>query len=209
LADINTLTKGIKMSRVKVQGPSGKIVLLDQIRQDAFDTITLDENSTINEEREFFSNIQGKKPYQTNLNQANLLEKNVSFLIMAMQLDAHVTDAENANFLAQLSEYSSIRLKIGERDFWKGAARFVTGKIYSEGYASTTVADTTIEKYYQQYGCTTNNGVLFGKDAHEIPSLFSFKVIMASSVPAGVAVAAGTEVNLVMRLKGLQRRPVQ
>jgi len=193
------------MSRVKVQGPSGQIVLLDQIRQDAFDTITLDENSTINEEREFFSNIQGKKPYQTNLNQANLLEKNVSFLIMALQLDAHVTVPANANVLASLSEYSSIRLKIGERDFWKGAARFVTGKIYTEGYSGTD----GVEKYYQQYGCTTNNGVLFGKDAHEIPSLFSFKVIMNSSVPAGVTIAAGSEINLVMRLKGLQRRPVQ
>ncbi len=197
------------MSRVKVQGPSGQIVLLDQIRQDAFDTITLDSTSTINEEREFFSNIQGKKPYQTNLNQANLLEKNVSFLIMALQIDAQISDAANAGFLAKLQEYSSLRLKIGERDFWKGAMRLATGKITQESAISTTVADSTAQVHLEQYGCPSNNGVLFGKDAHEIPSLFSFKVIMASNVPAGVTIAADTEVNLVCRLKGLQRRPVQ
>lgn len=188
------------MSRVKVQGPNGQIVLLDQIRQDAFDTISLTDASTINEEREFFSDIQGKKPYQTNLNQANLLEKNVSFLVMALQIDAQCDDA-NAGLLQKLQEYSSLRLKIGERDFWKGGMRLATGKISQH----STVADTHIE----QYGCPTNNGVLFGKDPHEIPSLFTFKVIMSTSAPAGVTVAAGSEVNLVCRLKGIQRRPVQ
>ena len=193
------------MSRVKIQGPNGQIVLLDQIRQDAFDTVTLDENSTINEEREFFSDIQGKAPYQTNLNQANLLEKNVSFLVMALQIDAQVTNPANAAILATLQEFSDLKLRIGERDFWKGAMRLATGKLEQE--SSTTVADTSF--YLQQYGCATNNGVLFGKDSHEIPSLFTFKVVMNSRTPVGTSIAAGTQVNLVCRLKGLQRRPVQ
>jgi hypothetical protein len=190
------------MSRVKIQGPSGKIVLLDQIRQDAFDTVTIAAGDTINQSREFFSDIQGKKPWQTNLNQANILEKNVSFLIMAMQIDAQVTEVANSSFLAKLQEYSALRLKIGERDFWKGAMRLATGKIYSDGAGEA-------DYHFTQYGINSNNGISFGKDAHEIPSLFTFKVIMDSDVPAGVTVAAATEVNLVCRLKGLQRRPVQ
>lgn len=190
------------MSRVKIQGPSGKIVLLDQIRQDAFDTVTLTDASTINESREFFSNIQGKKPWQTNLNQANILEKNVSFLVMAMQIDAQVTEIANDAFLAKLQEYSAIRLRIGERDFWKGAMRLCTGKICAESGGD-------LDYHHSQYGVSHNNGISFGKDAHEIPSLFTFKVIMDSDVPAGVTVGAGTSVNLVCRLKGLQRRPVQ
>ena len=94
------------MSRVKIQTPRGEIVMLDQIRQDAFDTISLNDSSVLNQEREFFSDIQGKKPWQTNLNQANILEKNVSFLILAMQMDMHTTDKGNATFLPKLAEYS-------------------------------------------------------------------------------------------------------
>jgi hypothetical protein len=189
------------MSRVKVQGAGGKTVLLDQLREAIFDTVTLTNAGGSNGTREFFSDIQGKKKWQTNLNQANLLEKNVSFKILSMCLMAHAAVYANLNYLSAFIEKTSVRLQIGDRDFWKGSARFLAGGVYTEIAGGTDAS-------YQQYGELSKHGVVFGKDAHEIPSLFTFKVVMDTD---GVATApnAAEDINLVCKLDGLKRRPVQ
>lgn len=190
------------MSRVKIQTTGGKNVLLDQLREAIFDTITLTNAAGSNGTREFFSDIQGKKKWQTNLNQANLLEKNVSFKVLSMCLQAHSVNALNYGYLASFIEKTACRLQIGDRDFWKGSARFMTGGVYTE-VATGDAKDFA----YQQYGPLSSHGVIFGKDAHEIPSLFTFKVVMETEGVA--AVNAAEDINLVCKLDGLKRRPVQ
>lgn len=193
------------MSRVKIQGQSGKSVLLDQIRESIFDTVTLTNAGGSNGTREFFSDIQGKQRWQTNLNQANLLEKNVSFKIMSMCLIAHTLTFANKAYLAAFLEKTSARLQIGERDFWKGSTRFMAGGVYNE---AAIAGGTDREHVYTQLGTPAKHGVMFGKDAHEIPSLFTFKVVMET---LGVVATpdAGEDISLICKLDGLKRRPVQ
>lgn len=190
-------------SRVQIQTPNGKKVLLDQIRESIYDTITIANGDTINTTREFFSNIQGKKLWQTNLNQANLLEKNVSFKILSMNLVSHALTYANKDFLPSFIQKTSLRLQIGDRDMWKGSAREAAGDV---SVMTNLAGDTDREHVYAQLGTPCKHGVVFGKDAHEIPSLFTFKVIAETSDVAAT-VDAGESLDFQMRLYGLKRRP--
>lgn len=191
------------MSRVKVKGAKGVIIVLDQIRESIFDTIQLTAAGGANGTREFYSNIQNKQAWETNLNQGTFLEKNVSFKITSMALMAHTLTVANATFLAQFIEKTSVKLQIGDRDFWKGSARSMACGVYNEAALSSGV-----DHIYTQLGAPKKGGVVFGKDAHEIPSLFTFKIKL-ESLDIATTPDAGEDISLVCEMNGLRRRPVQ
>lgn len=203
------------MPRVKVRdAKSGQVVVLDQIRQPLFDTIQLTDGSTLNETKEFFSNVQGKKPYQTNLRQNNLLEQSVSYRVQGLAIDAHtISDDDgslsNSIFLPKFMEKTSLKLRIGEKLYWEGPMRYATGRV-DVSHANGGAAATD-QFHFSQFGSPAVAGiVLAGKDAIDIPPLQSFRVEMTTADLAGaIAVAANNPIEVVCGLKGLLRRPVQ
>lgn len=202
------------MPRVKVKDPrSGAVVVLDQIRQPIFDTITLDDSSTINTTRQFFSAVQGKASYLTNLRQNNLLEQSVSFRVQGLAIDAHtVSDDDgtlsNAGFLQKMMEHSAIRLRIGEKLYWEGPMRFATGRVHAFHEKDNSAAATVYN--FEQYGAPAVAGIILAKkDSIDVPPLQSFRVEWETTDLSGTTVVANNDIKFVCSLKGLLRRPVQ
>lgn len=211
--------------------------LRDEIRQPIYDTLSvagsgvtsftgLLAGSTPNafDGQQFFSNIQGKQRWQTNMLQANLLQTAVSFRMQGMALDAQYiqgapgTDALVAlhgGFLPAVQDFSSIRLRIGEKDYWEGPAAYLMGRII--GNAG--------QQAYQHAGQPAVQGVILaGRHVVDINPLQAFFAELDVSVPtsinasnvvdlnlnnAGAPIAGLDVVNLKFSLKGLLRRPVQ
>ena len=199
------------MPVVKVQTTDGKVVKLDQIRQPIFDTVIFNSTSTLNENKRFFDSVQGKKPYLTNLKRNSSFEKNVSYRVQGLALDCHIASntaaALNELFLPRFIERTDLTLKIGEKNYWEGAARFASGRL-SVVHAITGTA--TAGYHFAQMGAPAVAGiVLSGKDAIDIPELQTFYVDMRTADFAGVTIPAGVEILMSCSLKGLMRRPVQ
>lgn len=201
--------------------------LRDEIRQPIYDTLSIAGTAgqfvgqvvgfTPNDldGQQFFSNIQGKARWQTNMLQANLLQTAVSFRMQGMALDAQYVQQESAapktGFLTQLQDFSSLRLRIGEKDYWEGPAAYLMGRLISN--AGTAA--------YQHAGQPAVQGVILaGRHVVDINPLQAFFAELSVDVPTlintsatvalNVAPAAVQDViNLKMSLKGLLRRPVQ
>ena len=199
------------MPVVKVQTAEGKIVKLDQIRQPIFDTLVFNSTSVLNDTKRFFDNTQGKKPYLTNLKRNSSFEKNVSYRVQGLALDCNIASntaaALNELFLPRFIERSSLIFKIGEKNYWEGAARYATGRL-NVFHAITGTA--TAGYHFAQMGAPAVAGiVLSGKDAIDIPELQTFYVDMNTSDFAGVTIPAGVDILMSCSIKGLMRRPVQ
>jgi len=193
--------------------PGGE--LRDEIRQPLYDTVTQAAAETLAGTRRFFSSIVNtggtpKSNLKTNLTQPGSLETAVSFRVQGMCFDASNDDAANLTILPVALAKSSLVLKVGVKDYWTGPARFAGGRM-------TVTADNSAAAFiYQQYGWPAVQPVVFqGKHVIDINPLQNFLVtwqILAADLTAGeaaLAPAAGTELNYVMSLKGLLRRPVQ
>jgi hypothetical protein len=189
--------------------PGGQV--RDEIRQPIYDTIDLTPAVSPVGTTRFFSNVQGKSLAKTNLRQNNLLETAVSFRIQGLCLDSQNDNIANAGVLSVLMIRSSLRLHVGEKDYWSGCSRYAAGRMWS--MAETTVAATSV--LLQQYGFSAIQPVVFqGKHVIDINPLQSFfaewvidpliAVELAAATPA-----AATTVSFAFSLKGLQRRPVQ
>jgi len=171
--------------------------------------------------QQFFSNIQGKQRWQTNMLQANLLQTAVSFRMQGMALDAqyaqsNVLDASNATqaksgFLPAVQDFGSLRLRIGEKDYWEGPLGYIMGRIISNAGTSA----------YQHTGQPAVQGVILaGRHVVDINPLQAFFAQLSVDVPAAIDVSANVSlgavvlapndiVTLKFSLKGLLRRPVQ
>lgn len=191
--------------------------LRDEIRMPLYDTITIQAAESPVGTRSFFSNVQGKSAARTNLRQNNLLETAVSYRVQGMGLDAQNFYAANIAALPIIMENSSIILKIGEKEYWKGPMLFAAGRIEASYAAATTAAATTINNVHQKYGTpSVQSVVLQGKHVIDINPLQSFSAqwsldssdITAAEITASTP-AANTNIKFVFSLKGLQRRPVQ
>ena len=199
------------MPVVKVQTAEGKVVKLDQIRQPIFDTIVLNSTSTLNGVKKFFDTVQGKAAYLTNLKRNSSFEKNVSYRVQGLALDANIVSntaaALNELFLPRFIERTALTLKIGEKNYWEGSARYASGRLnVFHAITGTTAAGF----HFAQMGAPAVAGiVLSGKDAIDIPELQTFYVDMLTTDFAGVTIPAGVEILIACSLKGLMRRPVQ
>lgn len=197
----------------RVKSPDGE--LRDEIRQPLYDGIYQAAAESPIGQRSFFSNVQGKAKYLTNLRQNNLLEATVSFRVMGLHLDAQNIYTANVSLLPLVMEFSFFNFKVGEKDYWQGNGVYAAGRLSQHASAATTVANSTINNVYQRFGDTAVQGVLLtGKHVIDIPPLQSFRVDwsvegMNAGEIAAATPAAGSRILYLFSLKGLQRRPVQ
>lgn len=198
-----------------VRLPKGS--LRDEIRLPLYDTITINAAESPIGVRRFFSNVQGKSRARTNLRQNNLLETAVSYRVQGMAIDAQNIYSANSKALSIIMENSSLRLRIGEKDYWEGPMTFVSGRVKQNAAAATTVAATTIEHLHQHFGAEAVQPVMLaGKhvvDINPLQSFFCEWVVDQADLTAGeianATPAAATNLKFQFSLKGLLRRPVQ
>lgn len=184
-----------------IQTREGAKKALDQIRETIFDTETYGAAATMNGNKSFFSNIQGKGIIETNLTQANFLEKDVSYKVISLKLKADVGFADRS-VLPELIRNSAIDFRISDRSFYKGNARFAAGGIQT----TVEIGAAAVDYGYLQLGSTSEHGVFFGKEFyHAIPSQYSFSVEMPT---ANTALQPSVDLKLQCVLDGLRRRPM-
>jgi hypothetical protein len=187
----------------------------DQIREPLYDQVVISAAENPTGIRQFFSSVQGKSRAQTNLRQNNLLERGTAYRIQGLSLDCMNIYSLNFAALPLIMENSSIRVRIAEKDYWDTCALYLTGRVSSQMSAATTVAATTIDRVVQHYGDVLPNSVVFGgRDAINIPMLYSFFAewtvsgLTAAEIAASTP-SANTSLKFMFAFKGLKRRPVQ
>jgi len=190
----------------------GGVALRDQIKQPLYDTLEITSASVVTEERQFFSNSQGKSLVLSNLRGNGQLERNKSFRIMGIQVDASSNDPAKREALALYANYSFVQLWLAEKQYWESPLRLVNAKIRHQ---VALAGDTDTVDSYVQYGDANINPVMFqGNQALDIGPLTQFymlwKVEGASSGQiTAMTPSANYPLRFVAQLKGLLRRPVQ
>ena len=198
--------------------PGGQ--LRDEIRQAVYDTIIQQAAESPIATRSFFSAVQGKALYLTNLRQNNLLETAVSFRVQGLALDAQNIYEANKNLLALVVENSSIQLRVGEKVYFQSPLTFVTGRVDNSGAISRSsgtgeAAGSVVGMLHQKMGQSAVAPVVFtGRHCIDILPLQSFTAdfVCSGLSAAEIALAtpaANTKVSYLFSLKGLLRRPVQ
>ena len=203
--------------------------LRDEIRQPLYSTLTVTGTGVPAGERpvgtltgttpnafdgaQFFSQAAGLARWQTNLRQASLLETAVSYRVQGMALDGQYIQSDTvianakSGFLPAVQDWSSVRVHIGEKDYWEGPVAYLMGRIIGN----------TGQAAYQHAGQPAVQGVILsGRHVVDINPLQSFYAQISVSVPATIAALSNVDlfattdaVNLKFSFKGLQRRPVQ
>lgn len=184
----------------------------DQIKQPLYDSLDITSTSSIVEARQFFANTQGKTLVQSNLRGNGVLERNKSFRIMGIELNASCSDPDKTELLSLYSNYSYVQLWLAEKQYWESPLRFVTGKIQQD---VALAGSTDAKSSFVQFGGATCNPVMFqGVQALDIGPLTNFYLVfqvdgVSASQIAQMTPSAGQPVRFVAQLKGLLRRPVQ
>jgi hypothetical protein len=183
--------------------------LRDEVRIPLYDTITIGAAESPIATRYFFQTVTGKSKAQTNLKQNSQLETAVSFRCQGVALDAQNLYWANRSALPLIQENSSLRLRVGEKDYWEGPMTFLSGRIRHEADSF----DTNVA--YQHFGLEAVQPVILkGKHVVDINPLQSFFIewicsgMTAAEITASTP-AAGTQLKFLASLKGLLRRPVQ
>lgn len=216
--------------------------LRDEIRQPLYDTLTLASAATTADigpgvvgtspndlsNEQYFSAVQGKQKWQSNLRQNNMLETAVSYRLQGMALDAQYMNFNTTGvagspilqaLLPAVQDFGSVRVRIGEKDYWEGPMAYLMGRIEQNGsiasnFAAPAAAQTGF--LYQRAGSTAVQGIILsGRHVVDINPLQSFFAAVTMTIPTTINsasnIAAGSSdvVNLKFSFKGLQRRPVQ
>jgi len=192
--------------------PGGQV--RDEIRETIYDTIDLQPAEGPVGQRRFFAAVQGKSLAKTNLEQNGALQTAVSFRVLGLCLDAQNIEYDNRKVIPLYLEKSSLRLRIGEKDYWKGPARFAAGRMVHSGFTGIV----TESSMHQQYGWSAIQPVIFNsKNAIDIPPLQNFvgvwevaqSDVSVADIAAMTPSVANTVISFVLSLKGTKRRPVQ
>ena len=183
--------------------------LRDEIRQPLYDTVTVDAAESPIAVRQFFSNIQGKTRAQTNLKTNGQLETAVSYRCEGLSLDAQNIYFANVQALPLILENSSLRFRVGEKDYWEGNMVYLAGRVRNE--VSTFDANSA----KQHFGLEAVQGVILkGQHVIDINPLQTFFLewncqgMTAAEITASTP-AANTRLKFIASMKGLLRRPVQ
>jgi len=190
----------------------GGVALRDQIKQPLYDSLDITDNSVITEERQFFANTQGKSLTQSNLRGNGSLERNKSFRIMGIQVDAVSNDADKQELLPLFSTYSYLQLWLAEKQYWESPLRFATGKIRN---SVALAGGTDAASYYAQFGDAGSNPIMYhGEQTLDIGPLTNFYMVFkVEGASAGqitkMTPSAAYPIRFVASLKGILRRPVQ
>ncbi len=202
--------------------PGGE--LRDEIRQPAYDTITLAAADGLAGVRRFFqSNVDvngnPKSLAQSNMEQPGSFPTATSYLMQGLCIDSDnqsltAATATNLNILPVLARKSSVSLQIGVKNYWQSPLRLACGRMSNE--FATAVGAVPLFAGYQQYGWAAIQPIVFqGKHVVEINPLQNFSIAwqcLASDLTtaeAALTVAANTDLVFLASLKGLLRRPVQ
>lgn len=194
-----------------VRLPKGS--LRDEIRVPLYDTITIASGDTLAGTRQFFSNVQGKPRSRTNLKANNILETAVSYRVQGMALDAENIYFANRSHLPLIVQNSSVRVRIGEKDYWEGPATFLSGRLHE--FSSATAASPAGDVTHQRLGANAVQPVMLrGKhvvDINPLQAFFAEWVIsdLSATETSAAALAANTRIHYIFSFKGLLRRPVQ
>ena len=189
--------------------------LRDEVRQPLFDGISQAIAESPIATRSFFSNVQGKAKYLTNLRQNNLLESTVSYRVMGINLDAQNFEEAQRKVLPLVMERSYFELVVGEKIYWQGNGLYLTGRLHQfSAVAQSNPASAATERTYQRFGDLAVQGIaLTGKHVIDIPPLQSFRMNwVIDTMTAGEIASATPGVQAILymlSLKGLLRRPVQ
>lgn len=204
-----------------VRLPNGD--LRDEIRVPLYDTLSFGLTSfnptwlspSAADTQQFFTNIQNKMKWQTNLTQPNLLETAVSFRVQGLAMDVQYvntaqTVAQSA-WLPSFMDYSSLRLHIGEKDYWEGPLVYLMGRLVQNAAVADPAKDII---YYESAGAPAVQGVILsGRHVIDINPLQSFYGVLSVDVPPTLdgllALTVNDTINAKFSLKGLKRRPVQ
>lgn len=207
-----------------VKLPGGQ--LRDEIRMPLYDTINQAAAEAATGTRVFFQSISGKPLAWTNLRQPGSLETAVSYRIQGMSIDASNVNLANQDLLEVVKQFSSLRLHVGEKDYWNGPMNFAAGRLKQNAAITATTqtapgAAVTAAILNQHYGDEAIQGVMFPGDhfvdINPLQNFFVEWVCGAGTAPFAMSAAeiaqstpaAGTRVLWMLSLKGLQRRPVQ
>ncbi len=201
-----------------VKLPNGQ--LRDEIRLTLYDTVDIDAAEAPEGNRLFFTDIQGKSLAETNLVQPGMLQTAVSYRIQGMALDCANVYAGNRQALSLITQCSSLRLHIGEKDYWAGPMLFATGRLKQNAAAAATTQTApgaaVVDSYLlQHFGDEAIQGIMFPGDHYvDINPLQNFFVEwicsgMSAAEEAAATPVANTRLRFLLSLKGLQRRPVQ
>jgi len=190
-----------------VRLPKGQ--LRDEIRQPIYDTINIAAATSPVGIHRFFSAVQGKTKAQSNLRQNNLLETAVSYRCQGLGIDAQNYFAANISALPVIMENSSLSLTVGEKVYWEGPLTFLAGRV--NAYYDNSAAAACYERFGD---VAVQSVILKGKHVVDINPLQSFNGTwivdnMAAAKIALCTPAAATDLNVILSLKGLLRRPVQ
>lgn len=186
---------------------------LDEVKQHLYDTIDLDSNVDVTEERRFFTQSTSKLLSLSNLRGAGALERNKSFKVYGIQVDAHCSDSAKQELLALYASHSYIDLWIGEKSYFTAPLRHAVGKI-SHNFALGG-GDVLTKDSFIQYGAAGANPITFqGPHAQEIGSQINFYMAwkvegVSTAQKALMTPTADKPVRFVASLKGVLRRPVQ
>ena len=182
---------------------------MDEIRQPVYDSEDLLPAVSPVGTHSFFSSITAKSLAMTNMTQPGAFETAKSFRLQGLAFDASNFYATNFSVLPILVERSSLSLKIGEKIYWQGPARFGSGRFWQNA------ATTANEYLLQQLGVAAIQPVILaGRHGVDINPLQRFGidwVVDPLTAPELVLAtpAAGTLIRVTMSIKGLLRRPVQ
>ena len=153
-----------------VRLPKGE--LRDEIRQPVYDSEDLVGGVSPVGEHNFFQSVSGKSLAQTNMTQPGAFETAKSFRLQGLALDAMNFRPENIKVLPLVIERSSLNLKIGEKVYWQGCARFACGRFWQN--AATTAG----EYLMQQLGIAAVQPVILaGRHAVDINPLQRLSLI--------------------------------
>lgn len=183
--------------------------LRDEIRIPLYDTVTLENGYTPAGQRQFFSSVQGKPKSRTNLKANNILETAVSYRVQGMAFDCENIYYANKTVVPLLIQNSSMRVRIGEKDYWEGATYFISGRMHE--FSSTFDANVT----HQRLGDVAIQPVMLqGKHVVDINPLQAFFAEwnvgdLNATETTACAIAANTRLHFLFSFKGLLRRPVQ
>lgn len=207
-----------------VKLPGGQ--LRDEIRMPLYDSLDQVAAESPIATRVFFQDVQGKPRSMTNLRQNGLLETAVSYRIQGFAIDVDNVYANLRQGLQLIMEQSSLRLHVGEKDYWEGQMRFAAGRVKTVAAVGNTapaapVAIDTVSLVNQHFGDEAIQGVMFPGDhfvdVNPLQAFYLEWVCGAGGAPYAMTPAeaalgtpaAGQRLRWVASLKGLMRRPVQ
>jgi len=184
----------------------------DEIRQGLYDTVSINNSSSIQEEKRFFSNREGKTLTETNMRQNGSLERGKSLRVTGLQIDAQSSDSAKKSLLSLYQELSYFQFQIAEKVYLEGPLRHLTGKI---DYHSAIAGTADASDHFVQYGSAGNNPVGFNGDhVLDIAPLTSFFLLWKVEGASAAQINAMTPsidapIRFVATLKGIVRRLVQ